>query len=285
MGRLKRAIKRLPRRAWQWRREKPLLLLIPLALLPFLLEQLAPAFIDMIAARLGVSKMATILIFLALLGTVALFSLLGHLLKGTDDPLEPFDTDFERITRLDDRGVDRVQQEIVKPLFDEAHPNEEEIRKMYRKNSVMGVAIRSRREDGLVAFACAWPLNARALERLTAGRISENELTAADILPASGNRRATHLLVPIVAVRDPGTKEGVKQHWALRAAFQDLICDIYYDGRPRPITFIATGFSDAGRRICAQLGMARIGEADMGDGEKLPIFTRTMTRQEFKQLF
>jgi len=284
-GRLRRAIRRLPGRAWQWRREKPLLLLIPLALLPFLLEQLTPTFIDMIAARLGLSKMATILIFLALLGIAALLSLIAHLAKGSDDPLESFDTDYERITRLDDKGVDRVQAELIKPLFDEAHPDEEEIRKMYRKNPVMGVAIRSREEDALVAFACAWPINARALERLTAGRISENELTAADILPAKNNRRATHLLVPVVAVRDPGTKDGVKQNWAIRAAFQDLISEVYYDGRARPITFVATGFSAAGRRICAQLGMARIGEADMGEGEKLPVFSRTMTRQEFRQLF
>jgi hypothetical protein len=283
-SKLRRALRRLPGRLWQWQREKPLLLLIPLALLPFLLEQLTPTFIDMIAARLGLSKPGTILVFLALLGAAALLSFIAHLVKGTDDPLESFDTDYERITRLDDKGVDRVQAELIKPLFEEAHPNEEEIRKMYRKNPVMGVAIRSRKEDEVVAFACAWPLTARALARLTDGRISENDLTADDILATSRNRRATHLLVPVVAVRDPGTKEGIKQNWALRAAFQDLVCEVYYDRDARPITFVATGFSPAGRRICAQLGMARIGEAEMG-GEKLPIFSRTMTRQEFKQVF
>lgn len=282
---MRRGIRRLPGRIWQWWRERPLLLLIPLGLLPFLLEQLAPEFIEMIAARLGLDKMTTTLLFLALLAAVALLSLIVHIARGSDDPFEAFEMDFERITRLDDDAVDRVQKEIIKPRFDDAHPDEEEIRRMYRKNPVMGVAIQSRKEKALVAFACAWPLNARALERLADGRISENDLTAADILPASNNRRATHLLVPVVVVRDPGTREGIKQHWALRAAFQDLVCDIYFAGRPRPITFIATGFSTPGRRICEQLGMAKIGETDMGDGEKLPVFSRTMTREEFKQLF
>lgn len=282
-NKLKARFQRVLRRSWHWWREKPLLLLIPVAGLPFLVEQLAPEFVDMVAARLGLPRITILLLLVALLAAIAISSLVRYVASGSDDPVEPFETDLERVTRLDDRGVDRVQEQIIRPLFHDASPVEDEIRLMYRKNPEMGVAIRSRSEDALVAFACAWPLNARAAERLLAGRMVENDLRADDILPASRNRRATHLLVPVIAVRDPGTKQGVRQNWALRAAFRDLICDVYFGRQSRPITFVATGFSRNGRRVCEQLGMVRVAEVEMG-GEKLPIFTRTMTRQEVRLL-
>jgi hypothetical protein len=227
-----------------------------------------------------------LLVILATLGVLAMGSLLWSLARMPDDPVaeDLLESDFERQTRLDDKGVDLVQEQIIKPLFGDAHPNTEEIRRMYRKNPVMGVAVRSREEDCFVAFACAWPLSAAAAKRLMAGTMTENELEAAHILPASSNRQARHLLVPVVAVRDPGTREGVKQNWALRAAFQDLICDVYFGDKSRPITFVATGFSEVGRRLCGKLGMADVGEVEM-DGEKMPVFTRTMTREEFKRIF
>lgn len=285
-GRWKTWQSRFLRRAWRWWRDKPLLLFVAGAILPLIVEQLAPEFVAMVAAAFHLSKLMTLLLFAAILGGLAAGSLLYAVARIPDDPVSEdlLESDYERLTHLDDQGVDQVQDQLIKPLFGDAHPDAEEIRKMYRKNPVMGVAIHSREEDAVVAFACAWPLSVDAAKRLLAGRITENELKADDILPASSNRRATHLLVPVVVVRDPGTKEGVKQNWALRSAFKESICKIYFGDKERAITFVATGFSEVGRRLCSKRGMTEVARVEM-DGEKLPIYCRTLKRAEFERAF
>lgn len=270
---------------WDWWRHKPFFLLLVLAALPFLMEQIAPEFVSMTATAWGVGKLELLLILTGLLLLIAIVSLTIYLLRHPRDPLPDgvVEPDFDWLTHLDDAAVRRVQAEIVDPGFPGVYPNEEDILKMYRKNPVMGVAIHSRKENAIVAFACAWPLRAKAAEEILAGKKTENDLEAEDVLPASANRRAAHLLIPVFVVRNPGTNEGHRQNFKLLAAFRDLVCDVYYGDSPRAITFLATGFTPKGTDYCKLLQMSKTTEVTM-DGKRVPIYSRSLTLKEFKRI-
>jgi hypothetical protein len=272
--------------SWDWWRHKPFFLLLVLAALPFLVEQIAPEFVIMTATAWGVSKLELLFILICALLLIAMVSWIVFLVTRPPDPLPRglLQPEMERLTHLDDAGVRRVQAEIVDPCFPGVYPNEDDILKMYRKNPVMGVAIHSRKENVIVAFACAWPLRAKAAEQILAGKKTENDLEAEDVLPSSANRRATHLLIPVIVVRNPGEKQGIEQNYTLRAAFRDLVCDVYYGDSSRAITFMATGFTQSGIEYCKLLQMSKATEVTM-DGKRVPIYSRSLTLQEFKRIF
>jgi hypothetical protein len=281
-------LNRIYRHFGGWTRDRPLLLVLILPLLATALAVLAPELSEQAA---GLMNVKPIMIPLALFAIAVAAIAMGYLIHFRAHPPkeEPISTDilkdYEHHFRLGRKDIEAIQRDIVEQLFPGVYPKEEEIFRMYEKNPVMGVAIwdPDKGESGqYVAFACAWPIKVRAAEALITGRITENNLTADDILAESQNRRAKYLIVPCIAALDAGTRQGRVWTSELKAAFKDLICDVYFSGGKQSINFIATATSRPGRRICGLYKMRFERDVAIG-GKDAPIYVGALTRTDIKR--
>lgn len=276
-----RVIRSSYRRTLNWYYARPLLLILSLFLLSLLAGKLVDISVRDIATALRISEGGVVTAGLALALGIGVASWLLHVRHRADPTPSPY---LDKIvTRLvfKPSDLEKLRRGLIARLYEGEAPPSDEVMRMYAANPRIGVALFDPDMNDFVGFAAAWPLTDAAAEALKAGTLTENDLKASDILPATQNDAANFVIVPAFGV-DAHARAllGLRLYHELRA----LIRRNYLRRDDRVITLLATGFSEDGCRWCTErLHMTQTSYVEM-HGKQLPVFSRTISGAEFDSL-
>ena len=265
-------------RRWigEWLRRQPWPLKLLLLVVPLVIGKIVDRALDGAAGFTGWGQWEVALAVVALFALIAAISLPFHRLAPTD-PLPPLDLEAIEVRRVFPKDeLEKIRTGLHQDIYGGVAPTGDEITRMYERNPRMGVALFDPAREDYVAFATGWPLVEDVARKLMAGTITENDLTADDVLPESGNARARFVLVPAfgAAGADKGSERallGLK----LNTEFRRALRQNFFASRSRRLTLIATGFSAKGRDWCRTLGMKECCCVVLRAGEPgVPVFAR-----------
>jgi len=168
-------------------------------------------------------------------------------------------------------------------------PLRKEIYARYNENpgARYSIALYSDEEKAYVGFASIWPLTDVAAEKITRGEISENQLTRADIMPFDQRHLANFVLVPGIGavMDDPDSEKSRYRTTKLLRGFRRFVDENYFKGRNRPVTVIATGYTDDGAKCCERLRMKPKCTIDFHDGSgPHTIYTKKISHADWNNL-
>lgn len=273
-------MRKLRLRVWNSYNRKPLPLTIGLAMFSLVAGSLVQPLSDAIAYEMGLQKWmpagAMALIIAIFIGFIIILTPPQR--KSIDLP-----DNIEVRRSLSQEQLEKIRHGLHERIYGGVAPANDEINKMYAKNPRMGVALYHTELDDYVGFATAWPLTDAAAKDLIAGRRTENDLVADDILPESRNAYARDVLIPAFgASADEGQWQQRCYGYLLRNEMRRALCENFFGkSRRRKLGLIATGFSDAGERVCVSHDLKLVRHVRFADtGKEYPIFVGSIDRSD-----
>lgn len=272
------------RNAWlntvDWYRRQPWPLKFALVLAPLFIGKVVDEALNLAGRHTGLTAGSIAMIGIGALAAVALLSRGRHDTDGIDGfPPIDLEDDIEVHGSFSRVQLEQLRGNLHAEIYGGSAPLGEEITRMYERNPVMGVGLFHCARQDYVGFATAWPLTKDAAKRIISGVMTENDLTADDVLPSSENARAEYVLVPAFgATRRHGDADRRLLGFKLTNELRRTIRRNFFARQNRRITLIATGFSEDGRKWCRRNGMAeRCRVRFSGDPASYPVFTRVLT--------
>lgn len=267
-------VKAWARRFGAWYRVQPWPLRLLLLLTPLLIGKLVDEALKRGEDATGVPQWMIASLLLGTCLAAASLSLSRYRQRRTDS-WPPIDMDEIEVRRtFPPSELRRIREGLHNDLYGGVAPNGDQITAMYARNPCMGVALYDSARADYVAFATGWPLTDEAAGRLIAGLMTENELTADDILPAACNGEANYVLVPAFGAADGEGAERKLLGFKLNVEFKRTLRQNFFPAGDRLVTLIASGFSEDGRRWCRRRGMVEQCQVRMEDEpEPVPVFT------------
>lgn len=277
---LRAKVRKLRLRAWQSYNRKPLPLTISLASFSLFAGAVVQPLSDAIADEMSLQKWVPAG---AMMLIVAIFIVFIIILTPPQRSSIDLPDNIQVRRSLSQEQLEKIRNGLHDRIYGGVAPANDEIDKMYAKNPRMGVALYHADLDDYVAFATAWPLTDAAAKDLLAGRRTENDLVADDVLPEAQNPYARHVLIPAFgASADEGGWQqrcyGVLLRNEMRRALNE---NFFGKSRRRKIGLIATGFSAAGERICQSQGMHLVRYVRFADtGKEYPVYLGSIDRSD-----
>lgn len=241
-----------------------------------------------ITSSTGLSRFAFYLILLgaALLCLLAILALNWRRIGGNNRSqgirIPPRDERLRSVIIDTLPQLKQIQGKLVPAIFGTATPPSDEIYRSFARNPRRSIALYSDSLAEFVGFASFWPITERAAAALKAGEIVEEELKAADILPADENQSARYAVIPAIAVLGHEESWGKRRGLKLLHHFAEFIEEEFLAQPGRSIELIATGWSDEGRELCGFIEMDLIGRFPH-DGEMLPLFVKQIDIRTIKR--
>jgi len=265
-----------------WMRRQPLPLKCLIVGGPLVLTTLVDEALKNGANATGVAEWQLAAMFILSLVLLALLSIPFFSLRPVDPmpPIELAQIKVQRVFNTDELALLRTG--LHGDIYGGVAPLDVEVEEMYRRNPRMGVGLFDPARSDFVAFATGWPLSEQAARKLLVGAMSENDLTAQDILPESENGRCKFVLVPAfgaASTREKGDRAalGIKLYYEFRRALREN----FFPHSRRRLTIIASGFSEDGRELCRTLGMAEYSSVVLDERKAgVPVFAREITLQD-----
>lgn len=277
---LRARLRKLRLRAWHSYNRKPLPLTIGLAVFSLLAGAVVQPLSDAIADEMQLQKWVPAG---ALMLIVAVFLVVIVILTPPQRTSIDLPDNIEVRRALSQEQLEKIRHGLHERIYGGVAPANDEINRMYAKNPRMGVALYHTGLDDYVAFATAWPLTDAAAKDLIAGRRTENDLTADDILPESQNTQVRDVLIPAFgASADEGNWQQRCYGYLLRNEMRRALSENFFGkSRRRKLGLIATGFSKSGERVCLSHGMRLVRHVRFADdGKEYPIFVGSIDRSD-----
>jgi hypothetical protein len=233
-----------------------------LAGMGYLLSKIADQLVEFLKGRTGASTLEIYgALFFVLAVILGLFILRdrGQITRKSEPWIE-FDlmTDEQEQLRVVPVTSDEILvsvQNVVRLVFEEETPPDEEIFASFKINNRRSVALYDAGVSKYVGFASIWPVRDDVAEKIMNGEISEKEFKTEYMLPSNANQDANYALIPGVAVLDAGSAQGIRRARVLMAGFREFILKEFLAKQDREMTIFATAYSPAGEKWCKGLGM------------------------------
>ena len=167
-----------------------------------------------------------------------------------------------------------IQEGVVAEVFGSYTPPDEEVYRIFRKNSRRSIGLYSDDLGAFVGFASIWPITPEAARAIKSGERVEEDLTVDDILAGDNNAVAEFAVIPGIAVVPNGAGKTNERGTRLLRAFGGFIGQEYLSGSGRSIELIASAFSTDGLAMCNKFRMTPLGSFDHGSGGRFRLFSK-----------
>jgi hypothetical protein len=170
-----------------------------------------------------------------------------------------------------------INADLLHDVFPEAPKPPDQGLTAQAKNNRRLVGLIETKSDKIVGWSSIWPVWNKAGEAVELGERNDDDLTAADIVPRSRNRKVKYLVLLSFGVmpkyrREPGLA------LKLGSAVLSHIIEEFLGTTDRSVRLIAIAYTDEGKKLCRRIGLRPNNRwADYGPAGKKPIYVAEVT--------